>query len=211
MGRCRVQKNRKRKYSAIISLSSLHTFLVYFLPRVFLKIFILLNTKYCKHTGFQGGSDSKESACNAGDPASIHRPGRSPGKGNGCAFQYSCPENSMDRGAWRLQSTGSQKIGHDWATNSFTNTQKITINYVIIFLFPSVWQIEHLSLKNRASLVDQLVKNPSAMLETRVRSLGCEEPPEKGKAAHSSILAWRIPWTVGSQRVGHTERLHFHF
>ena len=108
-----------------------------------------------------------------------------------------------------LQSTGSQRIGHDWATNTFTNTQKITINYVITFLFPSVWQIEHLSSKNRASLVAQLVKNPSAMLETWVRSLGCEEPPEKGKATHSSTLAWRIPWTVGSQRVGHTERLSF--
>ena len=47
-----------------------------------------------------------------------------------------------------------------------------------------------------ASPVAQLVKNPPAMRETRVRSLGWEDPPEKGKATHSSILAWRIPWTV---------------
>ena len=47
-----------------------------------------------------------------------------------------------------------------------------------------------------ASLVAQLVKNPPAMWETWVRSLGWEEPLEKGKAIHSSILAWRIPWTV---------------
>ena len=47
-----------------------------------------------------------------------------------------------------------------------------------------------------ASLVAQLVKNPSAMLETWVRSLGLEDPLKKGKATHSSILAWRIPWTV---------------
>ena len=47
-----------------------------------------------------------------------------------------------------------------------------------------------------ASLVAQLVKNPLAMWETWVRSLGWEDPLEKGKAAHSSILAWRIPWTV---------------
>ena len=80
MGRCRVQKSRNREYSAIISLSSLHTFLVDFLPRVFLRIVILLNTKYCKHTGFPGGSDSKESACNAGDPASTRRSGRFPWK-----------------------------------------------------------------------------------------------------------------------------------
>ena len=48
-----------------------------------------------------------------------------------------------------------------------------------------------------------LVKNLPAMQETWAQFLGCEDPLEKGKAAHSSILAWRIPWTVqppGSQR-----------
>ena len=57
-----------------------------------------------------------------------------------------------------------------------------------------------------ASLVAQLVKNPQAMRETWVPSLGWEDPLKKGKATHSSILAWRIPWTVwsmGSQRVRH--------
>ena len=49
---------------------------------------------------------------------------------------------------------------------------------------------------SRASLVAQLVKNLSAMWETWVRSLGWEDPLEKGKATHSSILAWRIPWNV---------------
>ena len=47
-----------------------------------------------------------------------------------------------------------------------------------------------------ASLVAQLIKNPPAIRETWVRSLGWEDPLEKGKATHSSILAWRIPWTV---------------
>ena len=47
-----------------------------------------------------------------------------------------------------------------------------------------------------ASLVAQLVKNPPTMQETWVRSLGWEDPLEKGKATHSSILAWEIPWTV---------------
>ena len=47
-----------------------------------------------------------------------------------------------------------------------------------------------------ASLVAQLVKNPPAMWETWVWSLGWEDPLEKGKATHSSILAWRIPWTT---------------
>ena len=47
-----------------------------------------------------------------------------------------------------------------------------------------------------ASPVVQLVKNPPAMRETWVPSLGWEDPLEKGKTTHSSILAWRIPWTV---------------
>ena len=57
----------------------------------------------------------------------------------------------------------------------------------------------------------QKVKNLPAMQETRVQSLGQEDPLEKGMAAHSSILAWKIPWTeepgglqsMGLQRVGH--------
>ena len=46
------------------------------------------------------GSDSKESACNVGDPGSIAGSGRSPGGGNGNPLQYSCLENPMDRGPW---------------------------------------------------------------------------------------------------------------
>ena len=55
-----------------------------------------------------------------------------------------------------------------------------------------------------ASLVAQLVKNPPEMWETWVQSLGWEDPLEKGKATHSTILVWGIPRTVqsmGSQRV----------
>ena len=64
-----------------------------------------------------------------------------------------------------------------------------------------------------ASLVAQLVKNPPEMRETWVGSLDWEDPLEKGKATHSSILAWRIPWTIqsmGSQRVS-TRLSNFHF
>ena len=46
-----------------------------------------------------------------------------------------------------------------------------------------------------ASLVAQAVKNPLAIQETWVQSLGREDPLEKGMATHSNILAWRIPWT----------------
>ena len=62
-----------------------------------------------------------------------------------------------------------------------------------------------------ASLVAQMVNNLPAVQETQAQSLGQDDPLEKGMAMHSSILAWRIPWTkepgglqsMGSQRVGH--------
>ena len=50
---------------------------------------------------------------------------------------------------------------------------------------------------SRASLVAQMIKNPPAVRETGVQSLGREDPLGKGMATHSSILAWRIPWTEG--------------
>ena len=50
--------------------------------------------------GFPGGSDGKESACNTADLGSIPGSGISPGEGNGYPLQYSCLENSMDRGVW---------------------------------------------------------------------------------------------------------------
>ena len=50
--------------------------------------------------GFLGGSDSKESACNAGDPGLSPGSGRSPGEGDGNPLQYSCLGNPMKRGAW---------------------------------------------------------------------------------------------------------------
>ena len=61
-----------------------------------------------------------KNACNAGDPGSIPEWGRSLGEGSGYPLQYSCLENSMDRGAWGLQPMGSQTIPQDRATNTFT-------------------------------------------------------------------------------------------
>ena len=68
-----------------------------------------------------------------------------------------------------------------------------------------------LLIRISASLVAQMVKRLPAMQETRVQSLGWDDLLEKEMATHSSILAWRIPWTeehgrlqsMGSQRVGH--------
>ena len=58
---------------------------------------------------FPGGSDSKESTCNAGDPGLIPASGRSPAEGNGKPLQYFCMENSMDRGAWQATVYGIEK------------------------------------------------------------------------------------------------------
>ena len=62
-----------------------------------------------KRRGFPGGSDSEESACDAGDLGSIPGLGSSPGEGNGSLFQYSCLENFMDRGAWQATVHGVTK------------------------------------------------------------------------------------------------------
>ena len=69
---------------------------------------------------------------------------------------------------------------------NFTDNVKLRMHFVNV---NALWHI-------RASLVAQLVKNPPAMRETWVRSLGWEDPLENGTATHSSILAWRVLWTV---------------
>ena len=71
--------------------------------------------------GFPGHSDGKESACNAGDPSLIPGLGRSPREGNGNPFQYSWLENSMHREPGGLQSMKSQRVQHDWVTNTQSN------------------------------------------------------------------------------------------
>ena len=66
--------------------------------------------------GFPGGSDGKESACNAEDPGSSPGSGRSPGGGNGNPLQYYCLENLMDIGAWQATVNGVARVRHDLAT-----------------------------------------------------------------------------------------------
>ena len=99
-----------------------------------------------RFSSFPGGSDGKESTCNAGDLSLIPGLGRSPGGENGNPLQCS------------------------W-----------------IFL------------------VTQMVKNLPAVWETWVQSFGWEDPLEKGKATHSSILTWRIPW--GHKELDRNEQL----
>ena len=95
----------------------------------------------------------------------------------------------LDRGrAGVLQSMGLQRVGHDWAT-------EINLRSSFGFLVKCYRKIWHLT-KRWTPLVTQLVKNLPAVWETWVQSLGWEDPLEKGKATYSSILAWRISWTV---------------
>ena len=82
---------------------------------------------------------------------------------------------------------------------------------LLCWLFDGLRSTLGISLEQQGFLVAQTVKNPPAVQETQVWSLGWEDPPEKGMATHSSILAWRISRTeepgwlqsMGSQRVGH--------
>ena len=66
-------------------------------------------TQQQQQQGFPGGLDGKESAHNAGDLGLIPGLGRSPGGGHGNPLQYSCLENSMDRGAWQATIHGGHK------------------------------------------------------------------------------------------------------
>ena len=133
-------------------------------------------------------------ARDARDTGSLPGSGRSPGVGNGNPLQHSCLENPMDRGVWQ---GGSQRVKHDWAR------MLQELYFKCKYILPG------------AFLVAQMVKNLPAMWETQVqtqgsKTLGWENPLEKKMATHSSILAWRIPWTepgglqsIGWHRVGH--------
>ena len=79
---------------------------------------------------FPGGSDGKESACSAGDLGSIPGLGRSPGEGNDNPLQYSGLENPMDRGAWWLQSLGSQRVGHSTLFRTFSEALSCALQWV---------------------------------------------------------------------------------
>ena len=82
----------------------------------------------------------------------------------------------------------------------------------VILILPSSTFLFSMALSLLVSLVDQIIKNLPVMQETQVQFLVREDPLEKGMAIHSSILAWKIPWTeepgglqcMRSQRVRHS-------
>ena len=88
---------------------------------------------------FPGGSAGEESACNVGDLGLIPRLGRSPGEGNDYPFQYSCLENSMDRGAWRATVHGVLKSRtqlRDWVQCCLTISSSATLFSSCLQSFP---------------------------------------------------------------------------
>ena len=139
-----------------------------------------LSSSSSLYLGFSGGWDGKESASNAGDLGSIPGSGRSSGEGNSIPLIFLFPFYFL-----------------------YLVTMYQFLMSMNLFLFCT--QI-HL---HWASIVAQTVKNLPAVQETQVRSLGQEDPLEKVLASHSSILAWRIPWTEEPDRLqsmGHRVR-----
>ena len=93
------------------------------------------NTGCCRLLDFPSGSDSKESACTAGDLGSISETGRPPGGGNGNPLQYSCLENPTDRAAWWARAYGVEKSGARMSDEHFHFLSKI--------IDPNPWCLSH--------------------------------------------------------------------
>ena len=119
------------------------------LPSLSLSPTAFVNTTW--RCGFPGGSDSEASACNAGDPGSIPGSGRSPGKGNGYPFQYSCLENLMDRGAW-------QTTVHAWGHKESNMTEWLTLITFILRVGCLHRTIKPISFREAISLILTLMR-----------------------------------------------------
>ena len=107
-----------------------------------------------------------------------------------------------------LQSMALQRVGYDVATEQQQQNIRLTLSVCLCLKFSSFFLFPY---THRASLVAQMVKRLPAMRESRVRSLGWEDPLGMEMETHSSTLAWKIPWieepgglqSKGFQRVGH--------
>ena len=84
--------------------------------------------------GFPDGSDGKESACSVGDQGSIPGSARSPGEGNGNPLQYSCLENTMDRGAWQATVHEVTKSLTRLSNFTFLSFLKLFYNGLVLFI-----------------------------------------------------------------------------
>ena len=149
-------------------------------------------------------------------------------EGNGTPHWYSCLGNPVDGEPGSLQSLGSQRVGHDWATSlllfTFMHWRRQWQPTPVFFPEESQGQRSlvgcHLWGHHRVGHDwCDLAAGAAAMQETQVPSLGQENPLEMGMATHFIILAWRIPWTedpgrlqsMGSQKSDTTEWLALSF
>ncbi|CAI9180012.1 unnamed protein product [Rangifer tarandus platyrhynchus] len=116
----------------------------------------------------------------------------------GRASEHGCPRAEQKGIVWVPVASG-----HAWLDRTFPGSPYQHQHLDSVFLMPgfvlSACRSEEGSTLQEHPQGAQLVKNPPAVRETWVRPLGWEDLLEKGKAAHSSILAWRIPWTLKSQ------------
>ena len=123
------------------------------------------------------------------------------GEVKGNPLQYSCLENPMDRGAWQATVHGVARVGNDLVTKSSSSAGKeSTCNAGDSSSIPGSgsspggYPLQY----SQASLVAHRVKNPPAMWETWVQSLGWEDPLEKRKATHSSNSGLENPIDRGA-------------
>ena len=150
---------------------------------------VLLSGKFCGRRSLVGCSQWRHEESDTTERLHFHFSLLCIGEGNGNPFQCSCLENPRDGGAWWAAVYG--------VAQSQTQLKRLSSSSRLFY--------------SRASLVAQRLKRLPPMWETQVQSLGREDPLEEEMATHSSVLAWRIPWTgepgglqsMGSQRVGH--------
>ena len=152
-------------------------------------------------------------------PGDLPNPGIKPGSPTLQAdtLQSEPPGKTPWRRAWQpknkifIQSQNTF-LQINYKRKGYFTVKKLCNTMLHIFRFYTyIHTHTHTHTHKGASLVAQMVNNPPAMQEAWVQSLGQEDPLEKGMTTHSSILAWRIPWTeepgglqsTGSQRVGH--------
>ena len=153
---------------------------------------------------FPDSSVGKESICNTGDPGSIPGSGRSPGEEIGYALQYSWAslvaqlvKNNMKRVAspGSMHDTGCLGLvqwddPEGWYGEGGGRRVQDGEHVYTCGGF-NIWQNQYNIVK-----LKKKKKNLPLMRETWVQSLGWEDHLEKAKATHSSIMAWRIPWTI---------------
>ena len=121
-------------------LSYLFVFLIFWLDFKFYYLFLWV---FNIIQDFPPSSVGKESACNSEDMGSIPGLGRSPGEGNGKPLQYSCLENSMDRGILRAAVPGVARVGHDRVTFKYCSC----ISYMYYWYFSPLFMVRFFLLK----------------------------------------------------------------